>query len=349
MKMKSVLYGNGINIQFSNKVNKDDYKNYKIICRLMETLKTDKLDKCFKNLISHDAIVEIIEELNKYYNKISSNFPFTLKIFQLLESDDMITLMEILGRYNGKSSTLTDVSIEDYFYIMKIFNIYLADYHKEEPVKNETLYTGLKWLFLDAIYNGGEIEEIYKNMDCYRNELNTYDNIFTVNYDTNLEKLTSKHINYLHGDFNSLNINFDETTLIGFALKIQGKLGEYIKTMRHIFCNAVMGYSGTEKMNCINEVNNKHQDERCKAVIPIIPNYRDSSYPTDKLSQIAGEIDIIGMSPNNDSHIFKIVNENSGITKVNFYYGKQEDKDSAEKIIKKPLQLLNVFDYWSKF
>ena len=38
-RMKSVLYGNGINIQFSEETHKDDYKNHSIISRLMETLK----------------------------------------------------------------------------------------------------------------------------------------------------------------------------------------------------------------------------------------------------------------------------------------------------------------------
>ena len=49
-------------------------------------------------------------------------------------------------------------------------------------------FFGLMYLFLDAIYDEGKIQEIYKKLSDTRMQelkriLNQYDNVFTVNYD----------------------------------------------------------------------------------------------------------------------------------------------------------------------
>lgn len=50
-------------------------------------------------------------------------------------------------------------------------------------------FDGLKWLFLDSIYNGGHIETLYQGMAGFAANLQKYKSVFTVNYDTNLDNL----------------------------------------------------------------------------------------------------------------------------------------------------------------
>lgn len=52
------------------------------------------------------------------------------------------------------------------------------------------------------------------------------------------------------------------------------------------------------------------------------------------------------MSPNNDTHIFDMINENPNIKRVVFFYAGSGDMAAAQKVIKKPLQLRSVFKYW---
>ena len=55
---------------------------------------------------------------------------------------------------------------------------------------------GLEKLFLNAIFNEGELQKLYMNLSDERklelqNSLNKFDNIYTINYDWNIEKITN--------------------------------------------------------------------------------------------------------------------------------------------------------------
>ena len=72
----------------------------------------------------------------------------------------------------------------------------------------------------------------------------------------------------------------------------------------------------------------------------------------DKLSAITGELDILGLSPWNDFHIFESI-EKSKVTKCTYYYFSDEQRDKVTEILptisaKGILQLCPLKDFWSK-
>ena len=54
------------------------------------------------------------------------------------------------------------------------------------------------------------------------------------------------------------------------------------------------------------------------------------------------------MSPNNDSHIFKMINDNPNIKRVIYFSASDDDTEAAQKIIKKPIEIRNVYKYWKR-
>ena len=67
-----------------------------------------------------------------------------------------------------------------------------------------------------------------------------------------------------------------------------------------------------------------------------------TEYHFEELSTLEGELYIIGLSPNNDSHIFRCINE-SKLEKIWFYYFSETDKAIP---VTKPYELLHVGDLW---
>lgn len=152
---RSVLIGNGINIAFSKN---DDYKNYKIIERLTKYLDTERYKDVFNGTIESSEIKHLLEELNKFFKSILLGL-HALKLTQ--DEDEIRTLIDIARRYNQKPQELINVGIEDYFFVMKLVYNKIGD---EQHTPINSLYDGLKMLFLDSIYNDGKIERLYNPM-----------------------------------------------------------------------------------------------------------------------------------------------------------------------------------------
>lgn len=370
MKEKNILVGNGINIAFSKN---DDYKNYKIIERLTKYLCTNRYNDVFQGSITSDELQNVLTVLNDFFKKM-------LKGVEALEltrdEDELKTLIDISHRYNGKPQDILDVGMEDNFFVMKL----LFNKAGDEATPINALYDGLRWLYLDAIYNNGEIEKLYTKMNALSNELEQYNKIFTVNYDTNLDKLTDKTIYHLHGSFDVLDDTYRGETLIGYLAQKKPNPPTVVVGMEHLYCNAIMGFSGEQKMNTMSVYSNGNMAldalilrlknpldiealqwyEKMKTATSkneiftfqsvnarlAHPELRNSEYPIDKFKLASGELHIIGMSPNNDSHIIKLINENPNISHVIYFSASDEDSSSAQKIFKKPVQIRNVFKYW---
>ena len=161
---------------------------------------------------------------------------------------------------------------------------------------------------------------------------------------------------HLHGDYSSLADSEDPGTIQGYIRHQAGEPTIVIEEFRHCFCNALLDYSGELKfkrasdiIKCTNEMNRwlelsrrnvdefkkqiaalKEKDKNAyQYVITYIhnPTLRvGTDYHFEKLSNLEGELHIIGLSPNNDSHIFKCINE-SKLDKVCFYYYSKKDKN----------------------
>ncbi|MGB4660114.1 MAG: hypothetical protein WBI07_13110 [Mobilitalea sp.] len=55
-----------------------------------------------------------------------------------------------------------------------------------------------------------------------------------------------------------------------------------------------------------------------------------TEYYFDEFENIQGELHIIGMSPNNDAHIFNSILSNTHITKIVFYYHTDKERQFIE-------------------
>ncbi|ARC85626.1 hypothetical protein U732_1140 [Clostridium argentinense CDC 2741] len=369
---RNVLIGNGINIAFSEN---DDYKNFKIIERLIQNLEAERYKDVFEGSVDSYELLSVLTGLNNEFKKMMKG---TYAIRWTENEDEIQTLIEMSKRYNNKPLDVLDVGMEDYFFAMKLFN----NRFREDAIPINLLFDGLKWIFLDTIYNNGKIETLYSKMGCYAKELSLYKDIFTVNYDTNLDKLTEKCVYHLHGDFETLDDTYIPETLLGYLSQQNDNPPKIIPSMKHIYCNAIMGFSGDCKMNDIKvysngnmamdsivariqnpldaEVHqkfmqlknstNENEISIAKSIVAKLeyPELRHTEYPIEQFKSINGELHIIGMSPNNDSHIFKMINENPNIRNVVYFSASDTDSLSAKKVIQKPLQVRNVFEYWEK-
>lgn len=368
---KSILIGNGINIAFSQN---DDYKNYKIIERLTKYLDTERYSDVFNNSIESSEIVQLLEALNEFFQNMLRG----LSALKLTEDEkEMKTLIDIARRYNQKPQELINVGIEDYFFVMKLVYNKFGD---SELTPINSLYDGLKMLFLDSIYNDGYIEKLHSMMGSYSKELQLYNEIFTVNYDTNIDKLTDKDVHHLHGSFDVLDDTYRVETVNGLLASFKDTPPRIIETKSHLYCNAIMAYSGKRKKELMDLYSNANialdnlvvriedpDDMEAKEWFKKIEkssetsdrniylsvkakqansNLRNTEYPINIFKNISGELHVLGMSPNNDSHIFEMINSNFNIRRVVYFSASSDDSTAAQAVIKHPLQIRNVHKYW---
>lgn len=369
---RSILIGNGINIAFSKN---DDYKNFSIIERMQNNIKDNRYDDVFSKQLSPNELLELISKLNLFFKDMLKGIG-SLKLTE--NSDELITLLDIAKRYEKKPKEIMNIGIEDYFFVMKMVFNKVGD--SQTPIN--LLYDGLKYLFLDAIYNDGQIETLYKTMNSFSKELDIYDNIFTVNYDTNLDKIAKKTVYHLHGSFDVLDDTYKPETIIGHLAQQKEHPPTYIKNKKHMYSNAIMAFSENRKLEIINtysnanyaadillkrmsdsddlEAQNKFSElknsteENDICVYQTIlaklkhPELKNTEYPIQEFKSISDELTIIGMSPNNDSHIFKMINDNPNIKRVIYFSASDDDTEAAQKIIKKPIEIRNVYKYWKR-
>lgn len=371
--IKNILVGNGINIQFGG----CEYTNKGILMRLTNNLQTIDYSEIFGNRVTNNELLFLVENLCGLIPEILKG-----KYDCFCNSDDeRDVLARFKKQYKGNPQT-EDIAMEDYFFILLLFHKRFGD--KQELI-TET-YQGFCYLFLDAIYNTGRIQEIYhsispKTIQDLKSKFAEYDNVFTVNYDCNLEKIAKKRVEYLHGDFNTLWDEYDPTTLSGAMRVEKGAKNPVNDDNRHMYCNAIMGFVGTEKDRIIQMFNNlsvgvngvqkklleglsqqeidrieqieKSSNKGDQFAYKLIetatknPKLSVHTYPSDLFRRINGELTIIGMSPQNDEHIWKMIEDNANIKKIIYYFKDISDKDIVEKrysklhVFTKP-----VYEFW---
>lgn len=379
MVQHSILIGNGVNIQFSD--NKEEYKNRSIILRALHNMKSGKYTKVFNNIIDpelmYGGMIDLVDWRNNYLYK-GLNFQKSVN-----SDDEFNAFFNTLFRYKNKRLNPEDIVMEDYFLLYDLFNNYFDATHKSNQKINISLiYAALLIIFTDSIYNDGKIELIYKNMSLFTNELNKYDNIFTINYDNNIDKIANKPVYHLHGNFNTLQDRFIPSTVLGYINFHSDHPVEYLENLKHAYSNTVMGFSGSEKVKYINYFNEAsmalnifieglmnpndteiHSEyERLKKSTNEIDQYAllmietklshpeltYTEYPLTEFSDIEGWLSIIGMSPNNDNHLIDRINKNGKLSKVIYYYKQVEERDWMLAHISKERHLIckKVDDYW---
>lgn len=371
--MNNLLVGNGINIQF----NKKDYTTQQLVLRIL------------KNCDREDFPSHIIV-----------NFPYLLKnyIGQLfLEARDILedkydsytncfaeveSFKSFKKRYKDKINILriTDIGFEDYYLIHDLVC------HKTNTQNPKQYYIreAMRIAYLYAIYNDGKINTLYQEYPRkFIDYLIGFDNIFTTNYDLNVELATQKQVYHIHGQFDKKS---DVYLLNSFRNQLPDapiKEIEIDENYFYLYSNALTTHSGAYKELQIKQIsqansvvekmamayNNdpKIKQEvdswtieankltanmgyaiQLKAVNPSL-TFSDN-YHFDIFKNITGTLQILGLSPWNDFHIFESVND-SDIDKCVYYYFDESECDKIKELLPElnvqgKIEFLSVKAFW---
>ncbi len=357
--MKSVLLGNGINIQFGGKAYSNDF----IMKRIIFNARANKYDPLFNGLISGKDIESIfrafIDTANKARNGAYDGTG---------NSDDQEAIKDFKNRYTVPIMKYYEIMLEDWFLLIRLFFITNADIKDQWQSAKQ----GFERMILDAIYNDGMLINVHQNMNKnVKRFFAGFDHIFSLNYDCNLEALTGRNVLHLHGNYSVLADSENPDIVEGYIRQQAGQL-VIIDEFRHCFCNALLDYSGELKFRrasnikrCTEEMDrwlelSRHDEAEYKKQTALLKEKNEyafdfvntyiqnptlkvgTDYHFDELSNLEGEIHIIGLSPNNDSHIFRCINE-SKLEKIWFYYFSEADKTLP---VTKPYELMRVEDLW---
>lgn len=349
--MRSILIGNGFNINFGGAA----YTNQFIIKRIMFNARAKKYDMLFDGQVTGDEIAEIFLQLAKWTNDIAGG-----KYDDIIPPEDMSVLEDFKSRYSWNLEHYYDVGLEDWLFILRVYFLSNRDIAKEWiPAR-----IGLERMILDAIYNDGDIQNLHTVMGkSVKRWLKEYDNIFTLNYDNNIEDLTQKTVFHLHGDFRTPANSEDPHTLLGYSRTQTGQ-SVVVPGFEHCYCNALLDYAGEHKF-AVAEALEKGEEgllnlAKADIISPMLPApianliqlHQEHPelifgvpYHFREFEELTGELHIVGMSPNNDAHIFRLIDK-STVEKVVFY-GYSESEMNGRLPIRQEVEYKSVKeDLW---
>ena len=224
----------------------------------------------------------------------------------------------------------------------------------------------LKSAYYFAIYNDGELNKLHlQYSDKFINYLKSFDKIFTTNYDSNIDSVVDIEVFHIHGHFDKLSDTYNKDSLRN---KLPNPPTENINVDMnyfYLYSNAVSTHSGAYKELQINQsslansaveklaiaykenetvkndvdswlndknilVSNMGHAVKLKVEHPEVKFSED--YYFDDLKSITGEIEILGLSPWNDFHIFESIN-NANIDKCIYYYYSDEQCEKVKELL----------------
>ncbi|MCM1100981.1 MAG: hypothetical protein NC398_06310 [Acetatifactor muris] len=351
--MKTVLIGNGFNIQFSGRT----YTSELILQRMKARARTGVYDLLFENTISGTEIIHVLDGLVNEANRIIKG---ELDEF-VSEKEEKSAIDDFKNRYTHIKKP-EEIMMEDWLFV--------AHMHSKEFADDEQTQNGIKVafhrMFLDAIYNEGEIQKLYKTMGkTTKRYLQGFDKVFTVNYDSNIENLTGRKVYHLHGSFLELQPSENAEYVLGYTYRQKGK-PTLIDGYEHCYCNALLEYSGEKKIqqaDLFHKINVQFKYALKTGNYPLTTNDNAEfvslafehpelkvapEYYFDDFREIEGELVIIGLSPNNDNHILECIKKNEKLTKISFYCYSEQEIKAVAKMKDNRIQPANVKDLWNK-
>ena len=369
-KVKNLLVGNGVNMQFGG----ENYSNKKIIKRARNNVYT-------RNFPSEAYPHETILWLEKIFEKVPSilNGEYDKYSFGIREG----ALAHFKNRYlKWRNIKLYDIGLEYFFLI----NFLVCNKEGIVNPERNTSTQCIRKMLLDSIYNFGHLQNLHlKYPSGFVRYLDSFGNIFTTNYDSNLESVSKTKVHYLHGAFHILDDLYDPKSFRNSLADNQFENNNLSnpKGYEYLHSTALMAYDGEDKKYVVessqmaNEAINKFvQGYKTKKDIKqqidgwawieneILKNFHSAvmlkleneklAFQTnntfDELKQIEGEIQIVGLSSENDNHIFSEINENSKLNKIIYYFFNEDDRKSALTVFNnKNLILESVQDFWREF
>lgn len=374
--MKNLLVGNGINIQF----NKTDYTAQQIVLRILKN--------CDKDDFPSHIIVNFPYLLKNYIGQL---YLEARKII-LGEYDDFTfgsaekdSLFAFKRRYSDKINSLriTDIGFEDYYLIHDLVC------HKKRVQNPEQFYIreSMKVAYLYSIYNGGKLNQLYMNYSiAFVNYLLGFDNIFTTNYDSNLESVTGKEIFHIHGQFDKKSDVYVESSFRNQLPDAPIKEIAIDDTYFYLYSNALSTHCGAykefqlkqhsqanscvEKMALAYLANSKIKQEvdswtqaantltanlgyaiQLKAANPSL--VFSDNYHFNKFQSIVGTLEILGLSPWNDFHIFESINT-AALSMCTYYFFNENECDVVKGLLptlsdQGKIRFKSVKEFWEKY
>ncbi len=345
--MKTLLVGNGFNVQFGGMA----YTSNFIMKRIKFKSKLGEYQALFGDILTDIQISDVFNNFIGTANDIRTNLYDNYAV----DEDEIDALLDFKSRYNFEIIEPHDIMLEDWFFILHLYLNKNSDIEDKQSIKQ-----GFEHLILDGIFNDGKTQELYMKMPkTVKKWVAQYDHVFTLNYDNNLEQLTDKPIYHLHGDFSVLSNSENPETVEGW-LRTQNNQTVVIQGLEHCFCNALLDFSGKLKYHTAQNSHNaieaskafsyqytsdsdwRKKLEDMKETHPHIyeqiitklehPHLKmGTEYHFSTFENIEGELYILGMSPNNDDHIFDRITQNKKITKVIFYYYSDAERQYVER------------------
>ena len=369
-QLKTLLFGNGINIQFGG----DDNLSKSIILRAIKSTKEPDFPNhiivddpsLIVSLLGH-LFLQVREILNGEYN----SYAYT--------SDLKSCLDDFKRRYsNRKSLNVATIGFEDYFLL---YDLMCYRYKIRNPEKYH-IREALKCFFLYSIFNKGRVNQIYKRYPAKLIDFfNTFDELYTTNYDINVETFSRKKVSYLHGAFHIKADVYEPDSMRNKMSDSPIKDCIIDDKYYYLYSNALTTYSGYSKMFSIkqhgdaNSAMNKmakayQESDTIKEAVDVWEKDANElvrkmaegvklklgdsnlefkeTYPIKEFTVISDELSIVGLSPNNDNHIFNMINDNGLLKSIVYYFHDSEEIDMVSQLLNshKP-DFVNVVELWN--
>jgi hypothetical protein len=340
--LKAALFGNGINIKFGGK----NYLNKKIIRRGSNFLRQD-----------HKVYELVPPETLKFFDYMFHSAPdFIRGLYDEVADDCPEELTHFKQSYSNRPLVdIGDIGLEDYFLMLHL--IYKYNRLKLTGTEDEQWFTNakekqsaecLRDMFLMGIYNHGKINRLYQRYSQnFVRFLNTFDKIFTTNYDSNLDYVFEGTVFHIHGQFDVLDQLYDPSSLRNSLSDHQYTANNLTNLPMYLYLHstALMNYSGKNKFDHIVAENNlsiltigdieKVPDSMIDPTTKKLaleaaeiheqnPQLSLQSMPAiNEYLNFSGEMSIIGLSAANDNHIFS---DHKGVSYTYYYFS---DSDLA--------------------
>lgn len=362
---QAVLFGNGLNLKFGG----SKYLNGRIIRRGFSWLRQD-----------HKIYPMVPPETVTFFSTIYTQVPDILAgkyddVENGTQEEELIRFKRIYA--DTEVHNIGDIGLEDYFLIIHI--IYSFRRHHHIKIDDANVFSKAKELeasecirdmFLVGIYNGGKINQLYRRYSPgFVKFINTFDSVYTTNYDANLDCVYKGEVQHLHGQFNRLDQRYDPKSLRNKLFDDQFVANNLVNVpgYEYLHSTALMDYSGNRKRETINKLNNlaqiTEQDirripdgrvdplEKQLALEAVQLKSENSSlnFQTisafDDFQKFEGTISVVGLSTANDNHIF---GPRQDVQYV-YYYFSVQDRENAENVLPNSTTFIPVAELWSKF
>jgi len=332
--MQHLLIGNGVIIQYGGSA----YLNSSIVKRAIDNIRCGRYPCHLYPEECADFVFALHKEharvLRGEYDKYA------------LTSYDRSSLEDFKRRYaKERSYSVEEVGFEDYFLLFELV------YNKQGTGNPDRFNCRgvLRRMFLDSVYNAGGIETVHEHFPPrFISWLKRHDHVFTTNYDSNLETVTGTNVYHLHGSFRDLSETYDpnsfrnqldddlldgETVDANYPhlyssclISYVGDLKSYSMTQSSLANSAMdkfaSGYNNDphirqliEEMDESNDLTRRLKESiRLKAERPDLKH--SEKYPYKMLEQVTGSLEVIGLSPSNDGHLFSQILANDQISET---------------------------------